>query len=668
MLGGIFTPVSGGGGGGGGGVPEAPTDGNQYGRQSAAWTIVTGSGGSGVLNAFDTVAKIQATNIPATMQSIACFAYAISGDLFDRTMVFKRVPTGGAAMPYVRSADRFLPNGTTDATNGGYWKLTNNIVMPEMFGAKRDGVTDDYAAIQAAINYIESVLVTTGPESSSIACEFSPGYYQCSTGLLSQNGARYTVPAGGDVGANTGTFTCIIRFPAAFAGPYGWRIKNSGGGNVCTFENIMLLYNTGTIAGIGAGPTPAPINGWRIEKTIRMKSCGAGGWPGNGYFINGASDGSGFDGTIGFVDGATFDRCLSQNNGYNGFFGYGQDFNINTFNMCSAIQNLQWGFRDHGFLGNVYTNCHTSANALHGNPAPSLVIWPGPSTFNGTIAGTNLTINSLTSGAVAVNQVVTGAGVAPNTVILSGSGTSWTVSVSQTVGPVAMAGNGKSYQVNPVQNGIALDSTLFALTFPALVDPITGTSAWTGNGTIVGTTLTINSTASGAPNVSQLLSGPGVTAGTMILSGSGSTWTVNKSQTVGPIAMTGAANVWTLVSPTPYLPYTPWVSGTNYQSGGPYFAGGTAMHIGCYTEGGQPYSYLQGTTLGTDTLGGIVPYIQSPLSLYDGGIRITQTNVVGGLENVTTYFGDNIINNRSAGTTAFAGAQGSVSGTFIYPI
>ena len=35
----IFTPV-----GVGGGVPEAPLDGQQYGRQSATWTVVTGGG------------------------------------------------------------------------------------------------------------------------------------------------------------------------------------------------------------------------------------------------------------------------------------------------------------------------------------------------------------------------------------------------------------------------------------------------------------------------------------------------------------------------------------------------------------------------------------------------------------------------------------------------
>ena len=47
----IFTPV---GGGGGGGIPEAPLDGQQYGRQLATWTPITGgtppTGGCNQLN------------------------------------------------------------------------------------------------------------------------------------------------------------------------------------------------------------------------------------------------------------------------------------------------------------------------------------------------------------------------------------------------------------------------------------------------------------------------------------------------------------------------------------------------------------------------------------------------------------------------------------------
>lgn len=67
---------------------------------------------------------------------------------------------------------------------------------------------------------------------------------------------------------------------------------------------------------------------------------------------------------------------------------------------------------------------------------------------------------------------------------------------------------------------------------------LTVSSVWTGKftGTISGTTLTISG-ASGFVFPNQTISGAGVTAGTRIVSGSGTTWVVDTSQTVGPVAM-----------------------------------------------------------------------------------------------------------------------------------
>ena len=59
-------------------------------------------------------------------------------------------------------------------------------------------------------------------------------------------------------------------------------------------------------------------------------------------------------------------------------------------------------------------------------------------TFTGAISGTTLTVSSVT-GTVAIGQFVYGAGVQSGTIITAGSGTSWTVSVSQTVTSEAMS-------------------------------------------------------------------------------------------------------------------------------------------------------------------------------------------------------------------------------------
>jgi len=71
----------------------------------------------------------------------------------------------------------------------------------------------------------------------------------------------------------------------------------------------------------------------------------------------------------------------------------------------------------------------------------------------------------------------------------------------------------------------------------------TVSSAQLDNSSINGTTLTVGSVSSGAIEIGQKLSGPGVANNTAVVSGAGSTWTVNNSQTVGPISMYAASVV-----------------------------------------------------------------------------------------------------------------------------
>lgn len=119
--------------------------------------------------------------------------------------------------------------------------------------------------------------------------------------------------------------------------------------------------------------------------------------------------------------------------------------------------------------------------------------------YTGTISGTTLTVNSV-SGSIAVGQSVSGAGVAINTYIVSGSGTTWTIYPSQTVTSTNMTNGSPS-------------STFF--------------------GSIASTTLTVTSITSGSLAIGQYISGSGVTSGTTITAQlTSSTWTVSPSQTV----------------------------------------------------------------------------------------------------------------------------------------
>lgn len=63
--------------------------------------------------------------------------------------------------------------------------------------------------------------------------------------------------------------------------------------------------------------------------------------------------------------------------------------------------------------------------------------------FIGSISGTALTVSSVTSGTIAIGQILTGTGVTSGTTITAGSGLSWTVTPSygSPIGPITINGN-----------------------------------------------------------------------------------------------------------------------------------------------------------------------------------------------------------------------------------
>ena len=128
------------------------------------------------------------------------------------------------------------------------------------------------------------------------------------------------------------------------------------------------------------------------------------------------------------------------------------------------------------------------------------VIIKTPVAFTGTgsISGSTLTIATTTTGALTIGSYVYGTGVPSNTFILSGTG---------------------PYTIN-------------------------NTVAFSGTGSISGTTLTIATTASGQLYVGSVITGTGVTAGTYITAlgtgaGTVGTYTVNNSQTVAITVLSG---------------------------------------------------------------------------------------------------------------------------------
>lgn len=107
---------------------------------------------------YASVASASGTAGPAGVKTIRTQfhspVYAMPGTLrggAEYIRVSKAVidAAGYPALAYFRRTDRFMPDGTEDATNGGYWLINERRLDPTMFGARLDGTTDDTAAAQA---------------------------------------------------------------------------------------------------------------------------------------------------------------------------------------------------------------------------------------------------------------------------------------------------------------------------------------------------------------------------------------------------------------------------------------------------------------------------------------------------------------------------------------
>ena len=109
---------------------------------------------------------------------------------------------------------------------------------------------------------------------------------------------------------------------------------------------------------------------------------------------------------------------------------------------------------------------------------------PTSAVFQGTISGTTLTITRLISGTIAANQSLFGVGVLGETVIVSGSGSTWTINQTQTV------------------------STAIQMNSASVAGVITASTS--------GTTLTVSAVTSGTIYPGQTITGTGVTANTII--------------------------------------------------------------------------------------------------------------------------------------------------------
>lgn len=97
---------------------------------------------------YATLSGMSAITVPVGLLSFEVAGYAAVGD--GGRSHYARVATQPAHAGKVRTADRFLPNGSTDSGNGGWWELREERVTLPMFGY---GGGDIAASLAAALTY-----------------------------------------------------------------------------------------------------------------------------------------------------------------------------------------------------------------------------------------------------------------------------------------------------------------------------------------------------------------------------------------------------------------------------------------------------------------------------------------------------------------------------------
>jgi hypothetical protein len=204
--------------------------------------------------------------------------------------------------------------------------------------------------------------------------------------------------------------------------------------------------------------------------------------------------------------------------------------NLHATGNITADGNIQLGDNlatdTVSFTGEVNSNILPSANITY-NLGSNALQWNNIYAQTANVTNFNITNFTATSLSTTGSPSLT---IAGNTLTASGTNADINFSTPGTGG--VLLGNFKFYK-NNITNTVPNSVTQFTqptYSFAGYVAPA-ATPATLVSGSITGTTLTFASSSGATVQVGQLLSGGTVAAGTYIVSGSGTTWTVSNSQT-----------------------------------------------------------------------------------------------------------------------------------------
>lgn len=156
---------------------------------------------STLIGEYATRTNVTAATIPVAKVFLRVAGDTAAGD--GGSALFKRVSTEPSHAGKVRSVDRFMPDGSTNTTYGGWWVIAEAEIDPRMVGAKFDDATDDGAAINAAIGIGLPIKLPKGIARSSVSINVTVPFRGAGWGLteikFTTAGSRLIAPFGSSI-------------------------------------------------------------------------------------------------------------------------------------------------------------------------------------------------------------------------------------------------------------------------------------------------------------------------------------------------------------------------------------------------------------------------------------------------------------------------------------
>ena len=247
----------------------------------------------------------------------------------------------------------YTPAGTNAVTTNVQTKLRETVSVKD-FGAVGDGIADDWAAINNAIN------------SGARSIYFPAGTYYCTKALLLYSKVKLY----GDTGFQSGFSPSILQFADTTCGivvhrfnttcdAFGYNQTTTGttseGADGSVIEHLYIRRGNGadtTIDGV--------THGIRLRARAHVDSCYISGFAGDGIHIL-ATSGSGTPANEGNANNWGISNTRIQNC-RDGVFVDGADVNVGMGHHVDSSSNNRYGIYDSSFLGCNWIGCHCNGN------------------------------------------------------------------------------------------------------------------------------------------------------------------------------------------------------------------------------------------------------------------------------------------------------------------